>query len=198
MGNNPEQEIQRKLIELELAMSEEEIKHPPAVRSKQKRKNQLVETSEPAEENSSLVAADDSVNVVQSYEEKAMGADLCTFGGLGLTALTIIWLCTHVHVHSGIGFSILGAHRMHIGIFLIPIFIGVSMLFYNFRSRIAQFVTAGSIGLLLFMVLMQLQMYFAPLSLLELVLMILPLCAGISLLLKGHYRRLALTKDRSD
>jgi hypothetical protein len=201
MGKNPEQEIQQKLIELELAMEEAEARRqPPSVVSKGK---QLSRKQKSVSKDTELTQLDgdetvDSLPAKQSFEAAAMSADLHTFGGIALCGLSILFLCTHVHVMAGVGFSIFGGSRMYMGMFLIPIFIGISMLFYNFRSRVAQIVTAGSIGLLLFMVLMQLQMTFAPLSLLELMMMILPVCAGMSFLLKGHYKRLALKRDQSD
>lgn len=191
MGKNPEQEIQKKLIELELAMNEEEARRPPAVVSK---KTGLAKSSA-----SGTAVGSVSDSVPATIEQKAINADLCTLGGLGLTAVSIVLLCTHIHVQSaGWGFGGLMGGRMYIGLFMIPIFVGITMLFNNYRSRVAQIITAGSVGLLLFTVLMQLQMTFASVSLLGLVLMVVPLCAGISLLLKGHYKRLALTKSESD
>lgn len=201
MGKNPEDEIQKKLIELELSIKDEEAKHQPAAVQGAAQHNQM--TTAGASEGSSLIsrnANSASATTPAAYEDMAFKADLQTFGGLALIGLSVFWLCTHIKLWAGAAGGMMGMFGPHVyvGVYLLPIFVGIGMLFYNWRSKLAQLITAGGIGLLLFMILMQLQFSFAPVSMLELILMIMPVCAGSAFLLKGHYKRVALKQIKSE
>lgn len=171
-----EDEIQRKLIELEASIEEEQPKLLTAKESSTSAANQQTQTS-PAE------------------SEEVMRADLHLLGGLALIVTGLLMLFTHIRVGTGM-MTLFGLGTQGMGFLLLPLFIGIGMLFYNHKSRWAQIVTAGGCALVLFVVLSQLVISFPSVSLLGLIFMVIPLTAGCAYTAKGMNMHKAI-KDKS-
>ena len=173
-----EDEIEKKLMELEMSIKEDEAeKKSPAAGSP----------------SPSLITA---ATLEQKYNEKEMAKelvsiDLYTMGGAALLASSLLMLFAHLRVGTPLMSGLFGIGG-HIGFILVPMFVGIGMLFYNYKSRIAQLVTAGGVALILFAMLSQLVMTFPMVSMLDLMVMVVPLVAGIAFLGKAREQRKAI------
>ncbi len=171
-----EDEIQKKLIELEASIEEEQ---PKLLSSREK----------------STAAGQSSEATTPANADEVMKADMHLLGGLALIATGLLMLFTHIRVGTGM-MTIFGLGSQGMGFLLLPLFIGIGMLFYNHKSRWAQIITAGGCALVLFVVLSQLVISFPSVSLLGLIFMVLPLTAGCAFAAKGMNMHKAI-KDKS-
>jgi hypothetical protein len=112
--------------------------------------------------------------------------DLLTIGGYGLSITGMLILLSKLTITPG--FNFFGANPTY-GFMVIPFLVGVGMLFYNFRSRLAQLVTLCSFGAIVFMVLCSTRIVFPTMSMLDVLFMGLPLCAGAAMLVKAQVKR---------
>jgi hypothetical protein len=176
MGKRPEDEIQQKLVELELSIKDDEAKRSlPAASS--------------ATSSNSLSALDTSIS--GTGEQKPAVADSSdldwlTLGGYGLVLGGAAMILSHMQITSW--FSYFGRTPMT-GMLLIPLLVGLGMLFYNYKSRVAQLLTAGTSAVLLFVMLANMTILFSAMSMLDFVIMAVPLCGGAALLAKAHVKR---------
>jgi cadmium resistance protein CadD (predicted permease) len=164
----PEDEIEKKLMQLELSMKNDDDKTPVVHKDPDGR----------------LITAD---SLDQRYKEKInqekfAEADMYMLGGLAMVAGGLMYLFFHMRVGTfwpqhGFGFLML------------PLFIGIGMLFYNYKSKLAQYVTAGGVALILFTLLSQLALIFPSVSMIEFILMIVPMTAGIAFMAKSRTKR---------
>jgi len=183
MGKKAEDEIQKKLVELELSIKEEEAKRDQVARREGS-------TGLTTSANADHVTARN----IEKNEDAELSADLCSLGGLALLGLSVLMLFSHIKVGTGF-FNFLGMGGLR-GFILVPLFIGIGMLVYNYKSRVAQAVTLGSVVIILFAILNQLILTFPMVSMLELLVMVVPLTAGIALMAKASAKRKAL-QDKS-
>lgn len=184
MGKRTEDEIQQKLVELEVAMKQEQIKK--AVEG-----DKLVDAGKQATKTNSLIPVDaKNAAVSPQQEESALNAELYQFGGLAALAVGLLMVLSHIHV--GVGWGFMGGGG---GLMLLPMFIGIGMLIYNYKSKVAQAVTVGSLGLVIFTVISRMTLGFYGLSLLDLILLGLPVCGGIALLAKASDARRQLKEQ---
>ncbi|MCC6977048.1 MAG: hypothetical protein IT343_01910 [Candidatus Melainabacteria bacterium] len=159
--NRKEEEIKKKLLELETTVLKES---PSQLASEQK--GTTLKTG----------STDAPSTTVKS--------DLCYFGGLGLIGVGLLMFFQHVTVGSGF-MAMLGMGGGGFGLLLIPLMIGIGWMFYDSKSRAGWMITAGSCALIFFAILSSLRMTFANMSLLSTILMLLPFALGGALLLKG-------------
>src|SRR5579884_304353 len=99
MGKRPEDEIQKKLVELELSIKDDGQKeHVPAVQQK-------------------------STAVAASSAEDKMAADMCNIGGWGLIGAGSLYVLSRIQV---VGmFNFLLGNPMY-GLLLLPLFAGMA------------------------------------------------------------------------
>jgi hypothetical protein len=170
MGKRPEDEIQQKLVELELSIKEDEAKrNVPAQRGAN---------------STELVTSSTSITPTTNDAAK-MDADLFMLGGWGLVGVSAFLFLSHMTIGTAFSWTYFGGST---GLLIVPLLVGIGMLFYNYKSRVAQYITAGSFLALLLTMLLTMTIRFPPLSAVNFVIMALPLCFGGALLAKGHQK----------
>lgn len=160
--NKKDEEIQKKLAELETAVLKEA---PQPLTTTSRSSTSLTTTS-------------------SSQNQPSVKSDLCYFGGLGLIIVGVLMLFQHVRVGTSF-FQMLGMGGHGFGLIIIPLLFGIGWMIYDSKSRFAWLITAASCALIFFSVLMSLVMTFPQMTLLSLVMMLLPFAFGGALLLKG-------------
>lgn len=158
----PEDEIKEKLVELEASI--DEVAHPPA--------RQPSSTGLSAGKSTGRSADDDS------------SGELYTFGGYGLILLGLLIVLNHVKVTSNFMWG-LSWGSVGFGLSIVPLMIGLGMMFVNPKNKLAWVITIASLAFILFAVLSQLSLSFPAMSMLGLVLMFLPFAGGGALIAKG-------------
>jgi len=158
--NKKDEQIERKLIELETSVASESQK---SVTDPHQPGHELLETPEPA------------VNVK---------SDLYYFAGLGLVLTGILMLFNHIRLGTGF-FAMLGLGGQGFGLLLIPLLIGLGWIFYDTKSKLGYAIVALTVGVIFFGCLSSLVMTFPSMSLLGIIMMLLPLAAGGALLVKS-------------
>lgn len=113
-----------------------------------------------------------------------IASDLNIFMGLGLLLTSVLMIFHHVKVGTG-WLSWLGFGGQGFGFVIVPLLIGLGIIFYNHKSKAGWIITAASCALIFFAVLSQLVMSFPATSLLGLIIMFLPLALGAAMLFKG-------------
>jgi len=175
--NKKDQEIQRKLDELETTILKEQTAKALPARvepSHSAPSNSLSSTSAPAE----------------TIDAKS---DLQYFGGIALICLGLIQLFQHVRLSSGF-MGMLGMGGGGFGMLLIPLLIGVGWLFYDSKSTPAKLLTGASCVIMVLSILSSLVMVFPSLSVLQTIFMLLPIALGGAMLLKGMGGARAVTE----
>ncbi len=159
----PEDEIHNKLAALEKSLKEEggETKGTPAKRAS----------------STSLASGTDR-------EKESISSDLQVLGGFALIAVGILLVLSHIQIGTGF-MSMLGMGGGGAGFLILPIIAGIGIMFYDYKNKLGWLLTGGGLVVLLFVLLSQLTMYFAHISLLGFILMFLPLTIGGAMLAKG-------------
>lgn len=125
-------------------------------------------------------------------ERKFRGAG-GTPGGIGefligvlVAAVGFYLLFSHVQVHSSYwSFMGLGGAGRSFGVSLIPLLFGIGILFVNGRSALGWFLAVGGLLFILAGVLMNLDIYFRSTSLMNTLIMLAMIAAGLGLVVKG-------------
>jgi len=167
--NKKDEEIQRKLAELETTI----LKETPTTRPNM-----------PAVPEKSTSATTGTHALSTVSETPSVKNDLCYFSGIGLIFLGLFMMFQHIRVGSGF-MSMLGMGNGGFGLLLVPLMLGLGWLFYDSKNRIAWALTAGSCGLIILAVLSSLIMVFPMLTMMQMIMMLLPFAIGGALLLKG-------------
>ncbi|HXK08649.1 MAG TPA: hypothetical protein VMT70_03285 [Vicinamibacteria bacterium] len=102
--------------------------------------------------------------------------------GLAMAVGGAYLLTQRVTVTSGF-WSFFGGHTF--GLSLLPLVVGAGILFYDGRSRLGWFLTAGGALIVLLGILMNLRIYFEPTSLFDTLLMLVLLAGGLGLLARS-------------
>ena len=155
-----EDEIHKKLADLEMSLKETEAKASPA---KLKISNQLTSAA---------------------TEKEAMHSDMQIFSGFALIAVGILMVLNHVKIGTGY-MTLLGLGGGGAGFLILPIIVGIGIMFYDYKNKLGWRLAGGGFVVLLFVLLSQLTMHFAHISLLGFILMFLPLAIGGAMLAKG-------------
>lgn len=159
--NRKEEEIKKKLLELETSV----LKESPGPLASDNKSTTLTTGGSQA-----------PATTVKS--------DLCYFGGLGLIGIGILMMFQHVTVGSGV-MGMLGFGSGGFGLLLVPLMFGIGWMFYDSKARAGWAITAGSVALIFFSILSSLRMNFANIPLLSMIMILLPFAVGGALLLKG-------------
>lgn len=184
MAKRTEDEIHQKLAELEVAMKQEQSVKAAEVKAAEAAEAKIRQSS--AAMDGVLIKIDQKENAVQAAKnEAAASSDLYNLGGFALLGVGLIMVMSHItpFITWG-GFMGFGGGAAT-GVLLLPVLIGFGMLIYNYKSRVAQVVTAASLLGLIVSVIGSIRFAFSVPSLLDLVLLFLPICAGCALLAKG-------------
>lgn len=113
-----------------------------------------------------------------------IASELNIFMGLGLLLTSVLMIFHHVKVGTG-WLSWLGFGGQGFGFCIVPLLIGLAIIFYDHKNKAGWIITAASCALIFFAVLSQLVMTFPTTSLLGLIIMFLPLALGVAMLMKG-------------
>lgn len=115
------------------------------------------------------------------------------FIGIGLAALGFYLLFSHVYVQTA-GFGIFGmgggfgmglSFGQSFGLTLLPLLIGIGVLFVNGKSVVGWVLAAGGLLMIAIGILMSLHIYFRPTSLFEVIAMFGLIAAGLGLVVKS-------------
>ncbi len=115
------------------------------------------------------------------------------FVGIALAAIGFFLLFSHVQVHSSYWnfFGVGGAGRSF-GITLIPLLFGIGILFVNGKSLLGWFLAIGGLLVILAGILVNLNIHFTGTSLMNTLIMLACIAAGLGLIVKGlrpHQRK---------
>jgi hypothetical protein len=105
--------------------------------------------------------------------------------GWCLVVLGVLLFLNHVQVGSSFMGSMFGMGRSGTALILVPLMVGLGMLFFDYKNRAAWIITAGCCALLIFSVLASLVITFAHISMLGLVIMLVPFSLGGAFIMKG-------------
>lgn len=173
MGKTPEDKIREKLVELELSIKDEDSKQLPSAGT--------------GTGSTSLSKANTSLSSrIESSQTTDTDLQLYKYGGIALSAISLFMILGHAGVTTS--WLMMWGRGPSIGYMLFPLLIGVGMLFYNYKSRLAQAITVGSLALFIVALFSSLVITFPYMTLLDLIFMAAPLCAGIALIAKGYQK----------
>jgi hypothetical protein len=115
------------------------------------------------------------------------------FIGVLVAGIGFYLLFSHVQVHSSYWhFFGMGSVGRSFGISLIPLLFGVGMLFVNGKSVLGWFLAVGGLLFILAGILMNLDIHFVGTSLMNTLIMLILIAAGLGLIVRGlrpHKRR---------
>ncbi len=159
--NKKDDEIQKKLDELESTILKEQTKpHMPSVPDAPKLLVTGATTTEPVKN------------------------DLYYFGGIGLMLLGLLLVFQHVRVGSSM-MNMFGMGASPVGIIILSIIIGIGWLIYDSKNKWGWLLAIASCAMMLFAILSSLVMYFPQLTVAETLMMLLPFAIGGAFFLKG-------------
>ncbi len=120
--------------------------------------------------------------------DELIESDLFLTIGFGLLLLGVFLVMNHIQVGTGmLGFF--GFQQRGFGLTIIPLLIGLGLVFFDYKNRLGWILTAASCALIFFAALSQLVMFFPNISLLGLVIMFLPFAVGGALVARGFNMR---------
>lgn len=169
MGKKPEEEIEAKLRELELAMKEPS--NTPAV-SSSKSTDLSGGTSQSGSAQHSSKAGSESLS-----------GDLHLLGGLTALALGLFILFSHVQVSMGWNLFMWGGNGG--GYLVLLLLVGLGFFFYDYKNKIGWLLIAGSIAAIIVNLFASMHLILPSMSLLGLITIMLPLVIGGALIARG-------------
>ena len=108
------------------------------------------------------------------------------FIGILVAAIGFYLLFSHVQVHSSYwNFMGLGGAGRSFGLSLIPLLFGVGILFVNGKSIVGWLLSVGGLLFILAGILINLDIYFQSTSLMNTLIMLVMIAAGLGLVVKG-------------
>ncbi len=165
-----DEQIQKKLVELEATILKETRGNLTAP-NKTSTELSHVSTDLPARTSSELSPVHKS--------------DLHYFGGIGLLLLGLFMLFQHVRV-SSVPFYWWGIPvGQHMGYLLFPLMLGIGWIVYNSKSVWGWLITVVSLFLLVFTIISGLSLSFYPVTMIDLLIMLLPFSIGAAFVIKG-------------
>jgi hypothetical protein len=105
------------------------------------------------------------------------------FVGLALLLVGLYMIMNRVTV--AMGFWTFGGFAHPFGVMLVPLIAGIGTIFYNGRSILGWVLTIGTLVAIVLGVLMNLNIYFQQTGLVELLVMVGAIAAGLGLMLRG-------------
>jgi uncharacterized protein len=173
--NKKEEEIQRKLMELETSVLKEQT--DLTTTAGHSTSSNMNTTSGGNTGRTPTVNASNSPDGIPRSD----GAFL---GGLALVFLGLVMVFQHVKVSSGL-LAMLGMGSGGFALLFLPLMIGIGMMFYNPKSKWGWVMTALSCVFLILSFLATLVVTFPALTMLQMIMMFLPFAIGGALLVKG-------------
>jgi uncharacterized membrane-anchored protein len=170
--NKKEEEIQRKLAELETTVLKEQTDMVTA--------SHLTSTGMSA----SGSATGKGQAVTGHDQGLSTRSDGAYFGGIGLILLGLILVFQHVRVGSGL-MAMLGMGSGGFAILFLPLMIGIGMMFYDSKNKWGWIITSLSCLFLILATMATLTITFPGVNLLTMIVMFLPFALGGALLVKG-------------
>jgi hypothetical protein len=171
--NKKEEEIQRKLVELETSVLKEQTD---------------LHTVSDLASGSSLSTAGMHASGAKSNtaggEGVSVKSDGLCFAGLASIFCGLMLVFQHVRVGSGL-LAMLGVGSGGFALLFLPLMVGIGMMFYDYRNKWAWVVTTLSCVLLIFAFLATLTVTFPGVSMMSLIVMFLPFALGAAFLVKG-------------
>lgn len=108
------------------------------------------------------------------------------FIGIVLAAIGFYLLFSHVRVHSSYwSFIGMGGAGRSFGVSLIPLLLGIGVLFFNGKSVLGWLLSVGGLLFILAGVLMNLDIHFQQTTLMHTLIMLALIAAGLGLVVKG-------------
>jgi len=108
------------------------------------------------------------------------------FIGVLVAAVGFYLLFSHVTVHSSYwNFMGFGGAGRSFGISLIPLLFGIGILFVNVKSVLGWFLSVGGLLFILAGILMNMDIYFQRTTLMNTLIMLAMIAAGLGLIVKG-------------
>lgn len=177
--NKKEEEIQRKLLELESSVLKDQVELVNTSRT------DLTTTGKNAKggalNNSSGGKMTSGANSGSAALNKSDGY---YFGGFALLILGMVLVAMHVTVRSSFLAMLMGGGG-GLAFFLLPLLAGIGMMIYNYKNKWGSIITGGSCALMLLSIIFTLNLGFPPLSLMQTILMFLPFAIGSAFVVKG-------------
>jgi hypothetical protein len=179
--NKKEEEIQRKLLELESSVLKDQVELVSGGRSDLTtgKKGGAMANGRGSSAGSSMTNSGSN-----SGSAPLNKSDGFYFGGFALLILGMVLVAMHVTVRSSFLAMLMGGGG-GLALFLLPLLAGIGMMVYNYKNKWGSIVTGGSCALMLLAILFTLNFGFPPLSLMQTVLMFLPFAIGSAFVVKG-------------
>lgn len=107
--------------------------------------------------------------------------------GLAMVLGGLFTLASHITVGLGFGYNLYtwGGYGINAGSLLLVFMVGVGMLFFNGKSIIGWIVILASLGAILVGVIMNLRLHVTPMSLLDIVIIMVLIGGGFGLFIKS-------------
>jgi hypothetical protein len=178
--NKKEEEIQRKLVELESSVLKDQIELVNTGRT------DLTTTGKNAKGGAlnSSGGGKMTSGANSSGSAPLNKSDGYYFGGFALLIFGMIMVAMHVKVGSGFLAMLMGGGG-GLALFLLPLLAGIGMMVYNYKNKWGSIITGGSCALLLLAILFTLNFNFPTLTLMQTVMMFLPFAIGSAFVVKG-------------
>lgn len=125
--------------------------------------------------------------VSSSFGNNSRGSLVSFLAGVGVFALGAYMVMQNTVITSGFRLSALFGRDISFGVTLIPLLLGIIVLFFNEKNILGWILFVGGILLILVGILMGLHIYFKPVSLVTAIIMYGCVAAGIGLSLKGLF-----------
>lgn len=174
MGKKPEEEIEEKLRELELAMNEEKQSSVPAALQKSSSLSQ-----------GSSSASTISTTMSKEQEASAMQADLHMLGGITALAVGLLILFQHLHVNFMPPPAWWGGGGSGTGMLVLLLIVGIGFFFYDYKNKIGWLMIVVSLAALVFTLFAGLNIFMGGMTLLTFIIIFIPFAFGGALVAKG-------------
>jgi hypothetical protein len=177
--NKKEEEIQRKLLELESSVLKDQVELVNTGRT------DLTTTGKNARGGAlNNSAGGKMTSGANSGSAPLNKSDGYYFGGFALLILGMVMVAMHVKVGSGFLAMLMGGGG-GLALFLLPLLAGIGMMIYNYKNKWGSIITGGSCALMLLAILFTLNFNFPTLTLMQTVMMFLPFAIGSAFVVKG-------------
>lgn len=128
-------------------------------------------------------------------QEQEVSSDMLLLGGVAAIGFGLFMVASNIRVGSNfLTLLMSGQHGM--GFILLPLLIGIGMIFYDYNSRVAWTVTAVGVAIILISLLANMWISFASTSLIGLLVMVIPILAGVAMLARAARQYKALPKKQ--
>lgn len=121
------------------------------------------------------------------YGNNSRGSLLTFFAGIAIFAVGAYMVLQNTSVSSGFGLSSLFGVKVSFGVVMVPVLIGIIMLFFNAKSILGWILFIGGLIFILIGILMGLRIHFRTVSSIEAIIMYGCMAAGIGVTLKGLF-----------